>query len=65
MIKIVPQNKPEEQTEKESKSEEVCLMSHFRYGQPCPACGSDQVDYNGLLNLVCKNCGLTQTGAFT
>jgi len=58
----VKQNK----TEKEEKLEsEPCQMANFRYGKPCPACGSDTVSYDGLLNLVCKTCGLTQTGAFT
>jgi NADH pyrophosphatase NudC (nudix superfamily) len=42
-----------------------CKMSEFRYGQPCPSCGSKDVGYDGLLNLVCKNCGLRQGGVFT
>lgn len=43
----------------------VCQLNQFRYGQPCPSCGSDQVNYDGLLNLVCRACGLRQAGAFT
>ena len=62
MIKLVKQNN----TEKEEKQEtEPCQMANFRYGKACPACGNDTVTYDGLLNLVCKTCGLTQTGAFT
>ncbi|MEA4958287.1 MAG: hypothetical protein VB029_01090 [Anaerolineaceae bacterium] len=37
----------------------------LKYGQPCPYCGSDKVDYDSLLNLVCQSCGKTDTGACT
>ncbi|MFZ3151353.1 MAG: hypothetical protein WA116_06695 [Anaerolineaceae bacterium] len=37
----------------------------LRYGEPCPFCLTGRVDYDGLLNLVCLNCGKTQTGVFT
>ena len=47
----------------------VCSLTrpgfHLRYGHPCPFCGSDQVDYDGLLNLTCGKCGKVQTGVFT
>ncbi|MEL7625919.1 MAG: hypothetical protein AAGU15_03590 [Anaerolineaceae bacterium] len=41
------------------------MGSSLRFGQPCPACGSTDVHYDGQLNLVCKNCGLKQSRAFT
>lgn len=57
--------KPEaDEAEKVSK-QDGCQISEFRYGQPCPVCGSNDVGYNGLLNLVCRNCGLRQAGVFT
>jgi uncharacterized Zn finger protein (UPF0148 family) len=34
-------------------------------GDLCPACKEAQMDYDGLLNLVCPNCGYTQGGCFT
>ena len=37
----------------------------LRYGLPCPFCQVGRVDYDSQLNLVCGNCGKTQTGAFT
>lgn len=37
----------------------------LRYGLPCPFCQVGYVDYDSQFNLVCGNCGKTQTGAFT
>ncbi len=37
----------------------------LRHGEPCPYCLIGRVEYDSLLNLVCQNCGKTQTGAFT
>ncbi len=34
-------------------------------GDRCPLCGNAIVDYNGLLNLVCPNCGQSVGGSFT
>jgi len=34
-------------------------------GMVCPRCRKAKIEYNGMLNLVCLNCGLTETGAFT
>ncbi|HHX08110.1 MAG TPA: hypothetical protein GX730_01565 [Chloroflexi bacterium] len=63
------ETQPEENSDSSEPVDELisvkCKMSEFRYGQPCPACGSKDVGYDGLLNLVCKNCGLRQGGVFT
>lgn len=34
-------------------------------GMPCPACGMAVMDYDGLLTLVCPQCGYGQGGCFT
>ena len=36
-----------------------------RAGQVCQKCQSGVLDYDGLLNLVCPNCGLIESGCFT
>lgn len=46
----------------------VCLITphkSLRPGMLCPRCKAAKIDYDGLLNLVCPNCGLTETGAST
>lgn len=37
----------------------------YRAGDLCPKCHQKQLDYNGMLNLVCPNCGLIEGGVFT
>ncbi|QRN84180.1 hypothetical protein JR338_05420 [Chloroflexota bacterium] len=34
-------------------------------GMICPRCGQAVIDYDGLLQLVCPNCGLKEVGACT
>ena len=34
-------------------------------GDLCPQCQSAKIDYDGLLNLRCPNCGYTLAGCFT
>ena len=34
-------------------------------GMHCPRCGQAVIDYDGLLQLVCPNCGLKEAGACT
>ena len=31
----------------------------------CPKCKTGKMDYDGLLNLICQNCGFTLAGCFT
>jgi hypothetical protein len=39
--------------------------SRVRAGELCPRCQNERLDYNGLLNLVCPNCGVIEGGCFT
>ena len=34
-------------------------------GDPCPQCQLAQIDYDGMLNLSCTDCGYTLAGCFT
>ena len=43
----------------------VTPQESLRAGVSCPRCGLATIDYDGLLNLVCPNCGLTEAGACT
>ena len=36
-----------------------------RFGLTCPLCQIGSFDYDGMLNLVCSNCGYTSGGCFT
>jgi uncharacterized protein (DUF983 family) len=36
-----------------------------RFGSICPQCGVGKLDYDGLLNLACGECGYTLSGCFT
>jgi hypothetical protein len=56
---------------------EMSIHLQFRVEQPpkkiaapkagdlCPQCQSAKIDYDGLLNLRCPNCGYTLAGCFT
>jgi hypothetical protein len=37
----------------------------LREGSVCPRCHGAKMTYDGMLNLVCPNCGLTEAGACT
>lgn len=37
----------------------------LRSGDQCPSCQNGCMDYDGMLNLACSNCGYTQGGCFT
>ena len=36
-----------------------------RRGDLCPACGEGVLDYDGMLNLGCPECGFSLSGCFT
>lgn len=36
----------------------------LRAGDLCPACQHGKLDYDGLLNLACPECGYAQGGCF-
>jgi hypothetical protein len=45
-----------------------CLIippQSLRPGMVCPRCKEAKIEYDGMLNLVCPNCGLTEAGAST
>jgi hypothetical protein len=45
-----------------------CLINpnmSLRAGMTCPRCHQGIIEYDGMLNLVCPNCGLTDAGCFT
>ena len=50
-------------SEKDNKSEDQSL--EIRFGVLCPKCKKGKFDYDGMLNLVCSNCGYTSGGCFT
>lgn len=61
---------PESKSEVDAvqKEDPFCLVGSqesLRPGMLCPRCKSAKIKYNGMLNLVCPNCGLTETGAST
>jgi uncharacterized protein (DUF983 family) len=33
-----------------------------RRGDVCPNCGAGKLDYNGVLDLACENCGYSLSG---
>jgi hypothetical protein len=39
--------------------------NRVRVGDICPRCQNERLDYNGMLNLVCPNCGVIEGGCFT
>lgn len=40
-------------------------LNRIRVGDICPRCQNERLDYNGMLNLVCPNCGVIESGCFT
>jgi hypothetical protein len=46
---------------------ETVLPDHgeLRAGDLCPRCGKAHLDYDGLLNLACPECGYSLGGCFT
>jgi ribosomal protein S27AE len=56
----------EAKVEIESRSQpERTPVEEIRLGYDCPNCKSSSLKYDGLLNLVCGNCGFVQGGCFT
>lgn len=43
----------------------LCLLEEPRSGDLCPKCRSAHLDYDGLLNLTCPDCGYNVGGCFT
>lgn len=49
----------------EMPEEDMPVVSELRVGDLCPKCFVGHLDYDGLLNLACPNCGFTVGGCFT
>lgn len=45
--------------------DQVIQIYDPRPGDPCPQCIDGHLDYDGLLNLVCQQCGYTLAGCST
>ena len=39
--------------------------ANLKVGDLCPHCQSAELDYDGMLNLHCQECGYTLAGCFT
>lgn len=69
----MPESNKEQPDQKESgqrpkEQELVCWIKpgeRLRAGMICPRCQVGKLDYNGLLQLTCPECGLTEAGACT
>jgi uncharacterized protein (DUF983 family) len=46
-------------------SDMMDVITELRVGSQCPRCQVGILDYNGLLNLACQNCGFELSGCFT
>jgi predicted amidophosphoribosyltransferase len=65
MIKEQQETTPQSQP---SPEPQVCWVNPkvgLKDGMLCPRCKQANIEYNGLLQLVCPNCGLTEAGACT
>lgn len=40
-------------------------QQELRAGDLCPKCGQHALDYDGMLNLACPQCGVALGGCFT
>ena len=43
----------------------ISLQQELRAGDTCPKCKCYLLDYDGLLNLACPECGIAGSGCFT
>lgn len=62
------EDQPEhEEIRPEFSGQSTCLLipHDLNEGDPCPLCGKGRLSYNGLLNLVCDQCGFELGGAHT
>lgn len=57
--------RPKSQTEGKPKDTVKSCGKAMRFGELCPYCGKNALYYNGMLNLICANCGAAQMGAYT
>ena len=61
-----PDDSPPEDGNEITKSLMVDLaVLEIRRGERCPMCQQGVMDYDGLLNLACAECGYALGGCFT
>lgn len=72
MKMLISKNKDQENSREEIQNPDHAAASctiqpgvSLQVGMVCPRCGEAKIDYDGLLQLVCPNCGLTEAGACT
>ncbi|HAF47666.1 MAG TPA: hypothetical protein DCL08_00295 [Anaerolineaceae bacterium] len=54
--------------EKDNQEGAYCVIippQSLKPGMICPRCKAAKIEYDGMLNLVCPVCGLTEAGACT
>jgi NADH pyrophosphatase NudC (nudix superfamily) len=58
----------------ENQEEASCVQNNdqgrnigfeIKAGRICPKCQQEKLDYNGLLQIICPNCGVIDAGCFT
>jgi hypothetical protein len=49
----------------ENSQKDKLTATRLRAGMTCPCCHQAQLDYNGLLQLMCPRCGVVESGTFT
>jgi hypothetical protein len=52
-------------TKQPAHSEPQAVKGWLHAGDLCPQCQSARLEYDGLLNLSCPNCGTIVGGCFT
>ncbi len=67
-MKIEKPDLSEKSPKPQNTPDQVCQLiplTSLQPGMTCPRCHNGTIDYDGLLHLVCPNCGLTEAGAST
>jgi len=69
MTKKIDPSIPKKEVEvKDNQEGAYCVIippQSLKSGMICPRCKAAKIEYDGMLNLVCPNCGLTEAGAST
>jgi len=69
MTKKIDSSIPKDEIEERDNHEGAyCIIiptESLRPGMICARCKAAKIEYDGMLNLVCPNCGLTEAGACT
>jgi uncharacterized protein (DUF983 family) len=63
---LIPNDKNIKQDEYSQTIEAgLSKICHLRSGDTCPRCQTGKMEYDGLLNLTCIQCGYIIGGGFT